>query len=217
MYKIIRQERYMNRDIRHIDMDVSILSFFRAALEASYTKITTLLQDQRELGYRKKSENWTIFLSNYFNDFYGLNTKVKKNAGGYKYAEMILDTKTSNEVVICHLQYLKQRAIFPRPALYRDEQRVKNPSLQQEFSDHSFFNTHINETYYLFCFGEDKEGLFGIFRQPDGQLPIYYAESKNCMHVPYVKEDTDIISEKPDMSIYTLKEDIINKLSGKRA
>ena len=215
--KIYIGGRDMNRKERVLEIDEAVLSFFKMALLSSYSKITRLLQEQRELGLRKKSENWTIYLSNYLNDFYSFNTTIKKTKAGYKYVEMILDTSTSTTIIICHLQYLKQRTRFPRPALYRDMQRMKNPSIQQEFTHPSFFNKTKNEIYYLFCFGEDEKGIFGIFKQPDGQAPIYYAESKNCIDTTIIQENHDAINEKPDISVYDIKTDIINRFNRSKA
>ena len=130
-----------------LEIDTTILALFKKALLVSHSQINELLSVQQFLGLRKKSENWTIFLSKYFIDFYGLHTSIKKNGGGYQYAEMILNNPDSDITVICHLQYLKKRSLFPRPALYRDIQRSKNPSMQQEFAHASFQQPKKNELY----------------------------------------------------------------------
>lgn len=196
-----------------LEIDTTILALFKSALLSSHSQINDLLTVQQFLGLRKKSENWTIYLSNYFIKFYGLQTSIKKNAGGYQYAEMILKSPDSDVTVICNLQYLKKRDIFPRPAIYRDVQRAKNPSMQQEFAHPSFRQPEKQELYYLFCFGEDEEGLFGIFRQPDGYLAQYYAESKNCIY--NTDEVIAPVNEQPDSSVFGIKLELINKFSNK--
>ena len=199
--------------MRVLEIDRTILALFKNALLASHSQLNEFLITQRFLGLRKKSENWTIFLSNYFMDFYRLNTSIKKNAGGYQYAEMILNSPDSDVTVICNLQYLKKRELFPRPAIYRDTQRLKNPSIQQEFSHPSFQQPEKKELYYLFCFGYDKEGLFGMFRQPDKYLAAYYAESENC--VDTAQKQMQPINEQPDNSIFDIKSELLCKFNKK--
>ena len=201
--------------MRVLEIDRTILALFKNALLASHSQINELLITQRFLGLRKKSENWTIFLSNYFMDFYRLNTSIKKNAGGYQYAEMILNSPDSDVTVICNLQYLKKRELFPRPAIYRDTQRLKNPSVQQEFSHPSFQQSESKELYYLFCFGDDKDGVFGIFRQPDRYLAEYYAESENCINT--TQKQIQPINEQPDNSIFDIKSELLRKFYNKKA
>lgn len=198
-----------------LNIKSTILYTFKKALITTKYDIDLLLNKQHELGKRKKSENWLIFLSNYLNDAHDLNTQIKDNGTGYKYLELRLESDNYDTAVICHLQYLKKRTWFPRSAAYRDIQRKKNPSLQKEFSDSSFYNSTKKEVYYLFCFGEDVDGLFGIFSQPDGLCPCYYAQSQNCIEI---NENEDIgLREMPDTSVFDIKEEIIENLIGKEA
>jgi hypothetical protein len=195
--------------MRELIIDNKIMLRFQQALIESKKQISDLLKTQQELGQRKKSENWMIFLSNKITQDQANNAVVKKNPGGYKYVEVVFhDSK--NTRIVCHLVYLKKRSWFPRNAIYRDIPRQNNPSSQQEFDDVSFKNISP-DLYYLFCFGEDKNGLFGNFRQPDSILSEYYAESVDCMNLPMFNFEADKnISEVPDTEVFTFNSDKSN-------
>ena len=60
-----------------LEIDTTILALFKKALLASYSQINELLSVQQFLGLRKKSENWTIFLS--LNCFVILEIKKHEN------------------------------------------------------------------------------------------------------------------------------------------
>lgn len=204
----------MNR----LNMDYTVLSAFRLGVLSSKDDIDDLLTKQKQLGLRKKAENWVIFLSNYLHDTCGFESCIKNNGSGYRYLEMKLTSPQCHAAVICHIVYLKQRTAFPRSAIYRDLQRRKNPSIQYEFADTSFFQKSQEEVYYIFGFGEDKKGLFGIFYQPDSLLPSYYAQSENCFAVPAQRvENETVLVEQPDLSVFTIKDKILEKMAGMQA
>ncbi|EFW38226.1 hypothetical protein [Treponema phagedenis] len=206
--------------MKDLSINYTVLHVFKLAILRTNKEIQDLLIEQRELGLRKKSENWLIFLSNFLRDICDLTTCIKNNGSGYKYLELRLGSTDTDVEIVCHLQYLKKRTRLPRKAVYRDVQRKKNPSIQQEFADTSFYRQTQKELYYLFCFGEDEAGLFGIFYQPDGQLPCYYAKSKNCMDIDIAERknpDTITISEEPDKSVFNIKETIIQNLVKEKA
>lgn len=200
-----------------LDIDYTVMYAFRLGVLSSKDDIDTLLRKQKQLGVRKKAENWVIFLSNYLHDTCGFESCIKNNGSGYRYLEMKLTSSQCPTVVICHIIYLKQRTHFPRSALYRDLQRRKNPSIQHEFADPSFFQKP-QEAYYIFGFGEDNKGLFGIFYQPDSLLPCYYAQSDNCFTIPKLGEESDIsLPEQPDLSVFSIKDTLLEKMIGKQA
>lgn len=204
--------------MKGLDIDYTVLRAFRLGVCSSKDDMDNLLNKQKQLGLRKKAENWVIFLSNYLHDTCGFESCIKNNGNGYRYLEMKLTSPLHHTVVICHIIYLKDRTLFPRSAIYRDLQRRKNPSIQHEFADTSFFQKAQEEVYYIFGFGEDKKGLFGIFYQPDSLLPCYYAQSENCFTIPAQRlESETALTEQPDLSVFTIKNTLLEKMTGMHA
>ena len=54
-----------------------------------------------------------------------------------------------------------------------------------------------------------------MFRQPDGYLAQYYAESENCIY--NTLEAIAPVNEQPDNSIFDIKSELIHRFTNKKA
>ena len=70
--------------MKGLDIDYTVLRAFRLGVCSSKDDMDNLLNKQKQLGLRKKAENWVIFLSNYLHDTCGFESCIKNNGNGYR-------------------------------------------------------------------------------------------------------------------------------------